>query len=52
MLTSTLASCALKMATIKNPNAYAPATTLLDISALAKENLLTKIEFTVKIKKQ
>ena len=34
------------------PNGYAPATTLLGISALAKENLLIEIEFTAKIKKQ
>lgn len=32
------------------PNGYAPATTLLGISALAKENLLIEIEFTAKIK--
>jgi len=34
------------------PNGYAPATTLLGISALARENLLIEIEFTAKIKKQ
>ncbi|MFS4449705.1 RidA family protein [Maribacter sp. 2307UL18-2] len=31
---------------------YAPATTLLGISDLARENLLIEIEFTAKIKKQ
>ncbi len=34
------------------PHGYAPATTLLGISALARENLLIEIEFTAKIKKQ
>jgi len=34
------------------PNGYAPATTLIGISALARENLLIEIEFTAKIKKQ
>ena len=31
------------------PNGYAPATTLIGISALARENLLIEIEFTAKI---
>ena len=52
VLTSTLASCAMKISTINNPNSYALATTLLCISALAKENLLIEIEFTAKIRKQ
>jgi len=34
------------------PNDYAPATTLLGISALARENLLIEIEFTAKNRKQ
>ncbi|MGJ3234842.1 RidA family protein [Marivirga sp.] len=34
------------------PKHYAPATTLLGVSALARENLLIEIEFTAKIKKK
>ncbi|MBK6263737.1 RidA family protein [Marivirga sp. S37H4] len=34
------------------PNNYAPATTLLGVSALARENLQIEIEFIAKIKKQ
>lgn len=32
------------------PNGYAPATTMIGVSSLARENLLIEIEFTAKIK--
>lgn len=34
------------------PNGYAPATTILGVSALARENLLLEIEFTAKMKQR